>query len=237
MKENKTGKYLKYAIGEIILVVIGILIAVQINNWNQEQRSGQQEIVILENILQDLRNDKIGLINIIERRTSKAASAQIMVSYYEGVEIEKLSDYYSHWTNVLYWEAHYPRNTAFKELVNSGNLSIIRNAEIRNALLDISASYEELFSVRDHMYDDYGIYLYNPYSEIIDYGDGIEAWANPDAEIDLSEEDVKEALQRKVIKNGFVLAAFNNSGIKNQLVGILNIVETTIDQAEKEINK
>ena len=34
MSENKTGKYLKYAIGEIVLVVIGILIALSINNWN-----------------------------------------------------------------------------------------------------------------------------------------------------------------------------------------------------------
>jgi len=38
MEKNKTGKYLKYAIGEIILVVIGILIALQINNWNQNQQ-------------------------------------------------------------------------------------------------------------------------------------------------------------------------------------------------------
>ena len=37
MNENKTGKYLKYAIGEIILVVIGILIALQLNNWNQQR--------------------------------------------------------------------------------------------------------------------------------------------------------------------------------------------------------
>lgn len=38
LSEGKTGKYLKYAIGEIILVVIGILIALQINNWNEERK-------------------------------------------------------------------------------------------------------------------------------------------------------------------------------------------------------
>ena len=38
LMENKTGKYFKYAIGEIVLVVIGILIALQINNWNENQK-------------------------------------------------------------------------------------------------------------------------------------------------------------------------------------------------------
>ena len=41
--ENKTSKYFKYAIGEIILVVIGILIALQINNWNESRKSNQLE--------------------------------------------------------------------------------------------------------------------------------------------------------------------------------------------------
>ena len=38
LTENKTGRYLKYAIGEIVLVVFGILIALQINNWNEERK-------------------------------------------------------------------------------------------------------------------------------------------------------------------------------------------------------
>jgi hypothetical protein len=38
MEKNKTGKYLKYAFGEIVLVVIGILIALSINNWNEERK-------------------------------------------------------------------------------------------------------------------------------------------------------------------------------------------------------
>ncbi len=38
MEQNKTGKYFKYAIGEIVLVVIGILIAISINNWNEHRK-------------------------------------------------------------------------------------------------------------------------------------------------------------------------------------------------------
>tara|TARA_B100000795_G_C22731372_1_gene411520 strand:+ start:93 stop:842 length:750 start_codon:yes stop_codon:yes gene_type:complete len=237
MEKNKTGKYFKYAIGEIVLVVIGILIALSINNWSETQKNKQQELVTLENILQDLQNDKIGLKNIIERRTSKSTSAEIMLSYYDGVKIDALTDYYFNWTNVLYWEAHYPRNIAFKELVNSGNVSIIKNANIRNSLLDNNTSYEKLFIIREHMYDDYALYLYNPYSGIIDYGDGIKVWSNPNIKIELSEEDVNEALKNKTIKNGFTLASFNNILLKEQLIKILNTVDLTINLIEKQINK
>ena len=45
MSENKTGKYFKYAIGEIVLVVIGILIALQINNWNEARKLSIKEFI------------------------------------------------------------------------------------------------------------------------------------------------------------------------------------------------
>lgn len=237
MEQNKTGKYFKYAIGEIVLVVIGILIALQINNLNESAKNKRQELVILENILQDLQNDKIGLNSIIERRASKVTSAKIMIGYYNGVKIDQLTDYYYHWTNVLIWEAHYPRNIAFKELVNSGNVSIIKNADIKNSLLDITASYEKLITIREHMYDDYTLFLYEPYSGMIDFGVGIKVWSNPNIKIELSEEDVNVTLKSKTIKNGFTLASFNNSLLKGQLIKILNTVDVTINLIEKEINK
>ena len=55
MEKNKTGKYLKYAIGEIILVVIGILIALQINNWNEIQKLNKEETTILKNLHENLK--------------------------------------------------------------------------------------------------------------------------------------------------------------------------------------
>ncbi|MFD2823189.1 DUF6090 family protein [Lacinutrix iliipiscaria] len=58
MKQNKKGKYFKYAIGEIILVVIGILIALQINNWNENRKLQQREVQILKEIKSDLYQTK-----------------------------------------------------------------------------------------------------------------------------------------------------------------------------------
>jgi hypothetical protein len=57
--ENKTSKYFKYAIGEIVLVVIGILIALQINNWNEVRKENQKEKATLQRFLNDLKADSI----------------------------------------------------------------------------------------------------------------------------------------------------------------------------------
>lgn len=56
--DNKPIKYLRYAIGEIILVVIGILIALQVNNWNENQTKKQILKTHLTNLIQDLKTDK-----------------------------------------------------------------------------------------------------------------------------------------------------------------------------------
>ena len=58
LSRGKTGKYFKYAIGEIILVVIGILIALQINNWNENRKVNITKQNYYQQILTDLESDK-----------------------------------------------------------------------------------------------------------------------------------------------------------------------------------
>ena len=57
LAEGKTGKYLKYAIGEIILVVIGILIALQINNWNENRKLRNQEKELLTQLQSEYQSN------------------------------------------------------------------------------------------------------------------------------------------------------------------------------------
>jgi len=61
LSENKFRKYITYAVGEVILVVIGILIAVSINNWNQERQLKNEEKVILKNIHTEFLENKNAL--------------------------------------------------------------------------------------------------------------------------------------------------------------------------------
>jgi hypothetical protein len=68
LSENKTGKYLKYAIGEIILVVIGILIALGINNWNSERNEKLKYQKQLANVVQNIKSDSIQLRQLKQSR-------------------------------------------------------------------------------------------------------------------------------------------------------------------------
>lgn len=59
LAEGKTTNYLKYAIGEIVLVVIGILIALQVNNWNESRKLQKLEVSYYENLYRDLQQDSL----------------------------------------------------------------------------------------------------------------------------------------------------------------------------------
>lgn len=59
--ENNIRKYLRYAIGEIILVVLGILIALSINNWNELNKNKEKEYKYLSNINRDVIGDSLSL--------------------------------------------------------------------------------------------------------------------------------------------------------------------------------
>ena len=86
LSESKTGKYIKYAVGEIVLVVIGILIALQVNNWNEGRKSKLQQTVFLKNIRQDLMNDLVQLDKIIDYQTKKL---QVVTALSEELTHEK----------------------------------------------------------------------------------------------------------------------------------------------------
>ncbi|NNL82601.1 MAG: hypothetical protein HKP28_04370, partial [Winogradskyella sp.] len=64
INQNKTKKYVLYAVGEIVLVVIGILIALQINNWNENRKLQNEINIYLNQKLENLKEDRLRLIEI-----------------------------------------------------------------------------------------------------------------------------------------------------------------------------
>jgi len=136
LMENKISKYLKYAIGEIVLVVIGILIALSINNWNESRKDAIRE----KEILQDLKTSLEGDIkNQIERNlidlTQDIENIEIIIATIKkrepiSPEIEKK------FRSLMYSKSFTWEITAYKNLENAG-ANIIKNKTLKNAILRI----------------------------------------------------------------------------------------------------
>ncbi len=79
LNEGKTSRYLKYAIGEIVLVVIGILIALSINNWNEKKKDNAQMRMNINSIAEDIQTDIIELQKtILSLQTQEKAASHII---------------------------------------------------------------------------------------------------------------------------------------------------------------
>ncbi|MBN4085538.1 hypothetical protein JYT89_04255, partial [Flavobacteriaceae bacterium AH-315-B10] len=156
MEQNKSGKYLKYAIGEVLLVVIGILLALQINNWNNKVQDAKLSILYYQELLLDVENDLEQLndrINYSERVTNSIYSLieALQNKTYAIVTQDTLQYAMNHYYRVSGWQ--FNLNT-YKELESSGNLRYIENSEIRSAITDYVNSIEGSAIVRERYTED-----------------------------------------------------------------------------------
>jgi len=131
MEKNKTGKYFKYAIGEIILVVIGILIALQINNWNEQQKANHKQSLVLKELLNSINNDlriyEIGLEPRLKRKKNGIDSLQTSIIENKGIKDSIFIKFFKMSKQDIYLRFD---NGPFEALKSSG-LDLIRNDSLR----------------------------------------------------------------------------------------------------------
>ena len=100
LSENKTGKYLKYAVGEIVLVVIGILIALGINNWNEHRKDLIKEQNINNNLYEEFsQNLKLIDAIILESTNNEKACYSLMKLMNKDIEQSSIKKVDS----LIYW--------------------------------------------------------------------------------------------------------------------------------------
>ena len=141
MENNKTGKtawpagrYLKYAVGEIVLVVIGILIALQINNWNEDQKNKALEKYMLENLVENLEQNCDKLKSRIQSISYYRKSGAVIISAIENKLIDKDSlENYFH-TALMNTSAIGLSETGYNAIKNNG-FEIIRNRALKNEMM------------------------------------------------------------------------------------------------------
>ena len=143
--ENNTGKYFKYAIGEIILVVIGILIALQINNWNENNQARKQEKKILSQLLKEYESNFNQINEKIYLRNETLNSCFKFLEYRKGnpkkIQLDSVD---AHLFRITIRPTFDPELSVSSELINSGKLYILENEELRNYISSYSSFLSEL---------------------------------------------------------------------------------------------
>lgn len=144
MKQNKTSKYFKYAIGEIFLVVIGILIALQINNWNENQKKNQIKQSYIENLRNDLIKDKAQLKIRLDKNYAQLKGIDSIVAFMNkpSSDVAIIFNYIrAHSTyGGLRVSNNYNDNT-FNILISSGNIDLFTN-DFTNDLMELNRLQE-----------------------------------------------------------------------------------------------
>lgn len=131
MTERDAGKFLRYALGEIFLVVIGILIALQINNWNEERKEQRQIAEYARALADDLRADIPMLETVQSTATRVVRSAGDLRDYLRGRRIEDVDNLHlAYLTSFVNYRPYSWNRSALQQLLNSGALRQMKNPEL-----------------------------------------------------------------------------------------------------------
>ena len=145
--ENRFNKYLLYAIGEIVLVVIGILIALQINNWNQQRLENKDENTILSNLNEEFLENQKNL---------ELGKKELIIAKNVGLQLMSLmgkSEAYINKFNkdsllfvVLESGSFRPSENTIDDLIQSGRLKLLKNKKLKSLLYQWKVSLQSLQS-------------------------------------------------------------------------------------------
>ncbi|MEZ4803060.1 MAG: DUF6090 family protein [Gelidibacter sp.] len=138
LRENRFSRYLMYAIGEIILVVIGILIALQINNWNEARKNKTSEQQLLKALLVEFKSNLVTLDQVIEVNDANIKNS-ILLGQYTGPSLPNFDEkeLSQLMVGIFKMEPRYsPTQGTVQEIINSGKLSILSDSKLRKSLSD-----------------------------------------------------------------------------------------------------
>ena len=136
LSEGKTGKYLKCAIGEIVLVVIGILIALQINNWNENQKLETKTQDYYVQLLDDLNSDIISAENTIKEFSNHQKEYNNYTSSYDEKGLTPINAYEQISKLTLISTPLTFNTNTIESLQNSGDVGLMPS-HIRNKLMNL----------------------------------------------------------------------------------------------------
>ena len=157
----ETRNYLRYAIGEVVLVVAGILIALQVNNWNELKKQEKEEKKILLSLHNEISSSILNCELVIKKRREVLNAGKEILKYTSPNGIwksqYKLDSLIFYITNSG-WR-HVPQEGVLNEIINSGKLSLISENRLRTQISSLPRAYSQMIENDRKCRDAYRIYI------------------------------------------------------------------------------
>lgn len=167
LTQNKVSKYLLYAIGEIVLVVIGILIALQVNNLNEQHQIRKTASIYKEKLINDMVSDTIQLNTIMSQVLRMQQGIEAYFQYFEngGADLNILLDRACNVPTNFF--GYFPINYTFRDMQESGNITLLTEEE-RKALMELSNSQEFMAIILENSMEDIKMHIHER-NKIMDF--------------------------------------------------------------------
>jgi len=167
LMENNIQKYFLYALGEIFLVVVGILLALQIDNWNDERIQRNEEKILISNLKDEFQENLLSLDDEIERLTyTRDGLIELLETLANRPENFTSNDMDTLLQKSFISPSWDPSSYVLTDLKNSGRLSTISNQRLKLQLFDWERHYESLITSTEN----YRIYSVDYYRYITKHG-------------------------------------------------------------------
>ncbi len=248
LSQNKFSKYLLYAIGEILLVVIGILIALQVNDWNEGRKQRLVELKYFYNLKNDLQTDNERLDYIIGIANTKVKAAKKVKRQADHDSIGSLYDFTSDMMTLIFVEEFRPNENTYEEMKSSGNFSTIQNDELKLKLMNLKKSYTEIAASQEHMRYDFNVFL-EDFEKYVDWGkyynlnksnipklDFVYDSIYIERNADIMKLEVRELFKNKIFLNNIFLLEINYTYETDLLHNTKSQISEIIDILNREVN-
>ncbi|MCF7561797.1 DUF6090 family protein [Sabulilitoribacter multivorans] len=223
LSEGKTSKYFKYAIGEIILVVVGILIALQVNNWNEIRKDRVKEKEILNEIHSDFKNNLEEFYPVKQNQINTFNSGNIVFRNISKLHIVTSRDsVFKHVTNMFGGYPYHPSNGVIESLISSGEVNLIRNDTLRRLLVswkDVLNDYSEEVVFDRNLWTN----MIEPY--VIKNGDFLNLASDKNKRLLLDTVFINMLVRKQFFQRNIVRAISGENGLEKHLKEIVRLSE------------
>ncbi|MDZ7805796.1 MAG: DUF6090 family protein [Gracilimonas sp.] len=246
IEEDNLRKYLLYAIGEILLVVIGILIALQINNWNEYNKEREFERELLIQLQSEYQNNLGQLDEKITIRNNMITASTKLLDYIDHPDIRNIDSTYAF---IGQTKINPTFDPILNDIISSGRIQLIQNAELRGKLTRFTSDIVQV-TEEEERWQNYSHNFYTP--TLMEYGRTIanRLWQNtlfssfqldgdigsvPDIGDSNKNRDINDLLESTRFESSVttclslaLLANSQSMSLRTRIVDILEIIESEL---------